>query len=730
MQCNLWFHIQNLVMAPSNKDKKEKKVKDDKKGKDGKKDKKAKKVEMDYSGLSKGMRLQADGGDGAYYAAEVVEVTESKKRAKAPVKVHFVGYDASWDSWLGADGLRSKAIKPKESPKTNMSCCPPGAAPYLAADHKDEGRTGVAKKDGLEVSFYQVGSGEAGLLICPDIWGWNGGRTRALADDFAKKGLSVWVPKVLPAYQGGTDDDALPPDFDVSTRMPELPPLIQGEWNPSKVVPKVKAVITGENGMEASGVKRFAVIGVCFGGWIGMKIAEDPGLPMVCGTSPHPSMHMEGMIGGEPGPLAGKSSCPWALYPCGVAGADGADPDIYDYPSGSVFKALDAKFPRKNRVKRFDKMAHGFFTRGNIKESDFNAGRGDDVKNAVQECAEDIMRFFDKNGLIKPARPERRFANRWFRKYDKAEGGYVDSNGFMNRLPLRLMATNVVIHGLVDADKMWKGGGFDDEPFQPVLVAGKAVLTIFLNNFIDTDCGGDYLETWYNTVVTPTGTDQVKFDTPDKLGDALAAGCNYLMKVVCSDTPGNPGAANKAICGGRGMFGFPKHPVPGKIRFDYKEDNTKVEFDMEHGGKGGFEVRVKLPGVKKDGLRYPHQEIDALRVNLNLKIPPEGIISSPALGGTHKGHNGANQVRFAQHMCCTQHMAPWDPETDSFKWGTDEHYSVPAAKWDFTPALKVHIPDFKICAFKPSNWITGAAADKAVKEHEKKLRDGVLPGAI
>merc|ERR1719305_2151860 len=100
------------------------------------------------------------------------------------------------------------------------SCCPPGAAGYLAADHADKG----AKKSADGVEYYQAGSGKIGLLICPDVWGWNGGRTRALADEFAKKGLSVWVPKLLPAYQGGTDGDALPPDFNVAERMPELPP--------------------------------------------------------------------------------------------------------------------------------------------------------------------------------------------------------------------------------------------------------------------------------------------------------------------------------------------------------------------------------------------------------------------------------------------------------------------------------------------------------------------------
>mmetsp|Transcript_86996 Transcript_86996/g.211103 ORF Transcript_86996/g.211103 Transcript_86996/m.211103 type:complete len:656 (-) Transcript_86996:104-2071(-) len=71
------------------------------------------KPEMDYSGLEKGMRVQAE-ADGVYYAAEVVTVSTSKNRSKAPVKVHFMGYTNASDEWVGADRLRSKAIKPKK----------------------------------------------------------------------------------------------------------------------------------------------------------------------------------------------------------------------------------------------------------------------------------------------------------------------------------------------------------------------------------------------------------------------------------------------------------------------------------------------------------------------------------------------------------------------------------------------------------------------------------------
>jgi len=69
----------------------------------------------DYSGLEVGMRCQAE-SDGKYYAAEIVQVSTSKNRAKAPVKVSYSGYEG-YDEWVGGDRLRSKALTAEEPKK-------------------------------------------------------------------------------------------------------------------------------------------------------------------------------------------------------------------------------------------------------------------------------------------------------------------------------------------------------------------------------------------------------------------------------------------------------------------------------------------------------------------------------------------------------------------------------------------------------------------------------------
>jgi dienelactone hydrolase len=87
-----------------------------------------------------------------------------------------------------------------------MSCCPPASAPYLAADHSFKG-TDATTSEGY--NYYTSGSSvEAALIICPDVWGYHGGRTRNIADYYADQNMTVIVPQLLvPCLEGGVDGD-------------------------------------------------------------------------------------------------------------------------------------------------------------------------------------------------------------------------------------------------------------------------------------------------------------------------------------------------------------------------------------------------------------------------------------------------------------------------------------------------------------------------------------------
>ncbi len=93
---------------------------------------------------------------------------------------------------------------------SSPACCPPNSTGYLATDDSAaRAGTCIALADGTELYLVappaaaaaaaDAGASAArGVVLVPDIFGWNGGRTRALADHLAAtRGLWVAVPKIL-----------------------------------------------------------------------------------------------------------------------------------------------------------------------------------------------------------------------------------------------------------------------------------------------------------------------------------------------------------------------------------------------------------------------------------------------------------------------------------------------------------------------------------------------------
>ncbi len=78
---------------------------------------------------------------------------------------------------------------------------PPNAHGYLASSRDHKG-TKITVSGGTELySTGALGSSGRAILICPDIWGWDSGRLRNIADHLADAGYLVVVPKILqPAW--------------------------------------------------------------------------------------------------------------------------------------------------------------------------------------------------------------------------------------------------------------------------------------------------------------------------------------------------------------------------------------------------------------------------------------------------------------------------------------------------------------------------------------------------
>ena len=96
--------------------------------------------------------------------------------------------------------------------------------------------------------------------MIPDVWGWDSGRSRVIADYFSDKGYLVIVPKLLqPPFEGGTDGDGLSPGFDFATRGAEFGPYMQTiSWD-GVLKPRLQAIL--EYLSNSKGINKVAISG-------------------------------------------------------------------------------------------------------------------------------------------------------------------------------------------------------------------------------------------------------------------------------------------------------------------------------------------------------------------------------------------------------------------------------------------------------------------------------------
>ena len=254
-------------------------------------------------------------------------------------------------------------------------CCPPDAAPYLAPEHEAMGT--IMDANGV-VEMYQAqikGAPSTGIIICADVWGWNGGRTRAIADALSDTGHVVVVPKLLtPPKEGGTDGDALSP-----TSQFDLEWVKQFPWDVQK--PKLAAVVEY---LKGQGVTKVGVLGFCYGGhpccWMS---AEWPDV-VACGVVCHPSMQLEQFaFGGDFLGLVKSVKAPFLIAPAGQG-------DLPMYAPESEFATALAASTKGSEcvIKPYAEMSHGWVPRGDLADAA--------VARDVELVMEDVFSFFAK----------------------------------------------------------------------------------------------------------------------------------------------------------------------------------------------------------------------------------------------------------------------------------------------------------------------------------------------
>ncbi|CAJ1341359.1 unnamed protein product, partial [Effrenium voratum] len=192
-----------------------------------------------------------------------------------------------------------------------------------------------------ELSVYSVGpSSEKGILVLPDVFGWqsNAGRLMGIADTLADCGYKVLLSD--PFYG------------DTAAGKPDIVEWIKGFPWEKKVGSDIEACVKH---LQDQGCKSIGVVGFCWGVWAFCK-ASSLGVPFKCGVGPHPSTRLEGVFGGDEQQMIDKVSMPVLLMPAGN------DPENLK-EGGAVAASLVAK---GGQSITFPDMQHGWSCRGDL----------------------------------------------------------------------------------------------------------------------------------------------------------------------------------------------------------------------------------------------------------------------------------------------------------------------------------------------------------------------------
>jgi dienelactone hydrolase len=231
-------------------------------------------------------------------------------------------------------------------------------------------------EDGNE--YYATGSPSAkAVMLIPDVFGWNGGRTRNVADFLAERGYYTVVPKLMvPPVDGGVDGDG----FNGFSSVGFLLETLKERFPAEQLLARVAAIV---DHMKAQGAREIGILGFCWGGWVGSHVLASPlAASFRCCAVAHPSLILEaGAFGKDVLTLVQSIQKPCLWLP-----AIG-DHDEYN-EDGAWFLALKANHPSSKTIP-FKEVEHGFVPRGDISVPK--------VKEEVDRALAAILSFFDQH---------------------------------------------------------------------------------------------------------------------------------------------------------------------------------------------------------------------------------------------------------------------------------------------------------------------------------------------
>jgi len=221
-----------------------------------------------------------------------------------------------------------------------MSCCPPNSWPELRnPDYKAKGVVETLD-EASKLEVYKVGQGDKCVIWNYDIFGFDGGRTRQMADFIASQGYLV----IMPDYYRGTMCDIFneTPDAIVA--------FIKKHSVLSDLVKDFQDFVLPY--ATKNGAKSFGTFGFCWGSVPVIKFSSLPEIK--CGVSFHPSHpKLFGMVGVDEEEQLKAVTAAQLLLPAGD--------DMDSVKKGGLAEQVLAD---KCQIIEFPDMKHGWSVRG------------------------------------------------------------------------------------------------------------------------------------------------------------------------------------------------------------------------------------------------------------------------------------------------------------------------------------------------------------------------------
>jgi len=252
-----------------------------------------------------------------------------------------------------------------------MSCCPEGSWGDLLETCSDTYTAKGQVHRERDMDIYYVGEPKGGRCILWnfDIFGFNGGRTKMLCDIFAEQGFLVILADY---YRDGVHLDPRNPTEPIAHFLKR-----HTDWK--KLMVDFEDIVLPF--ARAKGAATFGSIGTCWGSYMVVRQSSYPSVR--AGVSMHPShTPISEVVGEEETQLLKSIQCPQLFMPAGN--------DHMNVKAGGLGAQV---LGDQLQVVEFPDMAHGWTTRGDMKD--------DKVKCDVKKAVLTAIQFFQTHVIKK-----------------------------------------------------------------------------------------------------------------------------------------------------------------------------------------------------------------------------------------------------------------------------------------------------------------------------------------